>query len=155
MAVSLSTLSAFLKSDSFALTTHLYAIWNSLSHRVFLDWSECLLEQRYRAYKAGRHNQDPSNYWYQEQLNFLDGVALPLAQKLYDSGVLGEHGHEYRNNVLTNLEEWESRGMDEVQGMLGRIHEVITPPTRLITSADQQSCRSGRSTTSSVTTLTG
>lgn len=43
----------------------------------------------YSAYCAGRAESDPSENWYQGELNFFDFYIIPLARKLNDCGVFG------------------------------------------------------------------
>ena len=39
---------------------------------VFRKWNENLFMEMYRAYKDGRADKDPSEFWYQGEIGFFD-----------------------------------------------------------------------------------
>jgi hypothetical protein len=92
-----------------------------------LKWSECKLDERYRAYKTGRTLQDPLKFWYHGEIKFFDSFIMPLAQKLCDCGVFGEFSSEYTKYATVNREEWGRRGEKEVMDMVARIKRHSPP----------------------------
>jgi class 3 adenylate cyclase len=88
---------------------------------VYRKWNERLFEEMYVAYKAGRAEKDPSEFWYQGELGFFDFYIIPLAKKLSECGVFGVASDEYLNYAQKNREEWEERGKEIVASMLTKL----------------------------------
>jgi hypothetical protein len=72
----------------------------------------------YRAYVEGRSDKDPSEFWYQGEIGFYDFYIIPLAKKLKDCGVFGVSSAEYLNYAMKNRQEWASRGLEVVEGLV-------------------------------------
>jgi hypothetical protein len=72
----------------------------------------------YRAYKAGRAEKDPSEFWYKGEIGFFDFYIIPLAKKLKDCGVFGVSSDEYLNYAENNRKEWEAKGHEVVARMV-------------------------------------
>jgi class 3 adenylate cyclase len=87
---------------------------------IYRKWNERLFEEMHCAYKAGRAEKDPAEFWYQGELGFFDFYILPLTKKLSECGVFGVSSDEYLNYALKNREEWERRGQEVVSGMIER-----------------------------------
>lgn len=87
---------------------------------VFRKWNERLFMEMYQAYKAGRAEVNPAEFWYKGELSFFDFYILPLAKKLSDCGVFGVSSDEYLNYALKNREEWERKGEQVVVEMIER-----------------------------------
>jgi hypothetical protein len=64
----------------------------------------------YRAYRAGRSEKDPAEFWYKGEIGFFDFYIIPLAKKLKDCGVFGVSSDEYLNYAIKNREEWSRKG---------------------------------------------
>ena len=77
---------------------------------VYSKWTELSFRENMQAYKAGRAEKDPTEYWYKGELDFFDSLVIPLAKKLKESGVFGASSDEYLNNAENNRKEWELRG---------------------------------------------
>jgi class 3 adenylate cyclase len=92
---------------------HTMQHWN-----VYCKWNEKLFEELYFAYVSGRADKDPSEFWYQGELEFFDSFVLPLARKLRDSGIFGVSSDEYLAYATRNREAWELRGRDVVASMV-------------------------------------
>jgi class 3 adenylate cyclase len=90
---------------------------------VYRKWNERLFEEMYAAYKAGRADKDPSEFWYQGELGFFDFYIIPLAKKLSDCGVFGVASDEYLNYAQKNREEWEERGKEVVASMVAKLRQ--------------------------------
>ena len=85
---------------------------------VFRKWNQRLFEEMYAAYRAGRAEKDPSEFWYQGEIGFFDFYVIPLAKKLKDCGVFGVSCDEFLNYAKKNRDEWESRGHEIVAEMM-------------------------------------
>ena len=90
---------------------------------VFRKWNQSLFEEMYEAYRAGRAEQNPADFWYQGEIGFFDYYIIPLAKKLKDCGVFGVSSDEYLNYAMKNREEWEVRGHEVVMEMVEAIAE--------------------------------
>jgi class 3 adenylate cyclase len=93
---------------------------------IYRKWNERLFEEMHCAYKAGRAEKDPAEFWYQGELGFLDFYILPLTKKLSECGVFGVSSDEHLNYALKNREEWERRGQEVVAGMIKRLNSNPT-----------------------------
>ena len=73
-----------------------------------------------QAYHMGRADKDPSEFWYKGEMDFFDKHVIPLAKKLKQCGVFGVWSDEYLNYALENRREWELKGKQVVEEMVGR-----------------------------------
>jgi hypothetical protein len=85
---------------------------------VFRKWNACLFEEMYRAYQAGRSDENPAEKWYEGELGFFDFYVIPLAKKLKECGVFGVSSDEYLDYAQRNRREWETKGREIVQEMV-------------------------------------
>jgi hypothetical protein len=90
---------------------------------IYRKWNERLFQEMYRAYKEGRTENDPSEFWYEGEIGFFDFYIIPLAEKLGDCGVFGVASFEYLNYAKNNRAEWGIRGKELVEEMLSNIRE--------------------------------
>jgi class 3 adenylate cyclase len=93
---------------------------------IYSKWNEKLFEELYVAFKEGRSDTDPSEFWYKGELAFFDGYILPLAKKLRDCGVFGVSSDEYLMYALKNREEWEARGAEVLANVVKKLKQ---PPS--------------------------
>ena len=94
-------------------------ISHTMQHwHVYLKWNEKFFQEMYKAYKDGRSEKDPSEFWYKGELGFYDFYIIPLAKKLKECGVFGVSSNEYLDYALANRREWEARGEEVVQGYI-------------------------------------
>jgi hypothetical protein len=93
---------------------------------IYCKWNEKLFEELYLAFKEGRSDKDPSEFWYEGELAFFDGYILPLAKKLRDCGVLGASSDEYLTYAIKNREEWEARGYEVLASMVKKLQMAPT-----------------------------
>ena len=84
---------------------------------VYRKWNEKLFEEMYLAYRSGRSEKDPTDFWYKGELGFFDFYIIPLAKKLSECGVFGVSSDEYLNYAMKNREEWAIRGQDIIKVM--------------------------------------
>lgn len=87
---------------------------------VYLKFNERLFKEMYQAYKDGRAEKDPSEYWYEGELNFFKFYIIPLALKLKECGVFGVSGDEYFFHAESNRSEWALKGKEIVADYMGR-----------------------------------
>lgn len=88
---------------------------------VYRKWNERLFREMYQAYKDGRAEKDPSEFWYKGELGFFDFYIIPLAKKLDDCGVFGVSSDEYLNYAQQNRREWEANGQAVVESMIQNV----------------------------------
>lgn len=77
----------------------------------------------YRAYKQGRAEKNPAEFWYKGEIGFFDFYIIPLADKLKDCGVFGVSSDEYLNYAKKNRQEWERKGQEVVESMIEKYRE--------------------------------
>lgn len=97
---------------------------------IFRKWNERLFAEMFQAYKCGRAEKNPAEFWYQGELGFLDNYVIPLAKKLSDCGVFGVSSDEYLNYAMKNREEWELKGERVVAEMIELVTRQCATPDR-------------------------
>jgi 3'5'-cyclic nucleotide phosphodiesterase len=90
---------------------------------IYRKWNERFFLECHQAYQEGRADCNPADGWYQGELGFFDFYIIPLARKLKDCGVFGVSSDEYLNYALQNRSEWEKRGRDVVNELIGLVQE--------------------------------
>ena len=80
--------------------------------------NEKLFHEMYIAYRSGRAEKNPADFWYDGELGFFDYYIIPLAKKLDNCGVFGVSSDENLNYALQNRQEWKSKGRQVVEGYL-------------------------------------
>lgn len=78
----------------------------------------------YIAYRSGRAEKNPADFWYDGELGFFDYYIIPLAKKLDNCGVFGVSSHEYMNYAKANREEWAREGEKIVQEYLNKFNST-------------------------------
>ena len=78
----------------------------------------------YKAFKEGRAEKDPAEYWFPGEIGFFDFYIIPLAKKLKDCGVFGVSSDEYLNYATKNREEWLARGETVVSEMIQKAKDL-------------------------------
>ena len=71
----------------------------------------------YTAYRLGRADKNPAEFWFDGEIGFFNFYIIPLAKKLDDCGVFGISSDENLNYATRNLNEWKSKGQDVVTEM--------------------------------------
>ena len=56
----------------------------------------------HKAYREGRAEKDPSEFWFKGEIGFFDFYIIPLAKKLKECGVFGVSSDEYLNYAIKN-----------------------------------------------------
>jgi hypothetical protein len=105
-------------------------IAHTMQHwHIYRKWSERFFEELYIAYQSGRgdanplgvpSNVNPADYWYADELAFLENCAIPLATKLRDSRMFGASSEELLNYAKRNRDEWKLKGQEVVASMTNR-----------------------------------
>jgi hypothetical protein len=90
---------------------------------IYIKWNERLYQEMYQAYKNGRADEDPSIYWYEDELRFFDNHVIPLAKKLKECGAFGDSGDEYLTCAEKNRQEWEMKGKDVARERIEKLNE--------------------------------
>ena len=88
---------------------------------IYRKWNERLFRELYVAYRNGRAEKDPSEFWYAGEIGFFEFYIIPLAKKLKDCGVFGVSSDEYLNYATKNLEEWKRKGEDAINEMIAAV----------------------------------
>jgi class 3 adenylate cyclase len=92
---------------------------------IYRKWNQRLFQEMTHAFREGRAERDPAEFWYEGEIGFLDFYIIPLAKKLKDCGVFGVSSDEYLNYAMTNRKEWELCGREIVAEMV-ELHRVET-----------------------------
>jgi len=93
-------------------------ISHTMQHwHIYRTWNEKFFMECTKAYKEGRADKDPVEYWYKGEIGFFDFYIIPLARKLATCGVFGVSSDEYINYAVSNRQEWEERGEAIVKEM--------------------------------------
>lgn len=85
---------------------------------VYRRWNERFFLECHKAYKQGRADKDPADFWFNGEMGFFDFYIIPLARKLKECGVFGVASDEYLNYAVRNRQEWEMRGREVVDEMV-------------------------------------
>ena len=81
-----------------------------------------MFHEMYLAYKQGRADKDPAEFWYKGELGFFDFYIIPLAKKLKNCGVFGVSSDEYLLYAQNNRKEWGEKGEEVVKQMVAKCH---------------------------------
>jgi hypothetical protein len=88
---------------------------------IYRKWNARLFGELYTAYREGRADKDPSEFWYEGEIGFFDFYIIPLAKKLEECGVFGVSSDEYLGYAKRNREEWVAKGKEIVEEMKEKI----------------------------------
>lgn len=98
---------------------HAFQHWNT-----YKKWNRKLFREAHTAYDAGRGGeQDPSEWWYENELLFFEKQVIPLVTKLKECGVFGATSQELFDCALENQQEWKLNGSIIVMEMK---EEILT-----------------------------
>jgi hypothetical protein len=92
---------------------------------IYRKWNERFFLECYKAYKDGRAEKDPSEFWYKGEMGFFDFYIIPLAKKLKDCGVFGVSSDEYLGYAMHNRKEWELKGQAVVAEMIRNADKLL------------------------------
>ena len=94
---------------------------------VYQKWNKCLFEEMMQAFESGRTTKNPSENWYNGELGFYDNYIIPMAERLYENGMLGADSVEF---AKSNRQEWEMKGQTLVEEWLNERKEYGEAPLR-------------------------
>lgn len=93
-------------------------IAHTMQHwHVYCKWSEKMFQERMKAYQTGLEDKDPSEYWYDHELQFFDDYVIPLASRIKEFQVFGVAGNECLSYALDNKAEWVLNGRAIVKSL--------------------------------------
>ena len=92
---------------------------------IYRKWNERFFLECYQAFLDGRAQTSPVDNWYKGEIGFFDFYIIPLAKKLKDCGVFGVSSDEYLNYAIKNRQEWEARGLEIVDEMVEKAHDLV------------------------------
>lgn len=91
-------------------------IAHTMQHwHLYRKWSQRLFLEQHAAYRSGRCRVDPTETWFQSQLDLFSKNSVPVAQRLKESNVLGVSSGECLDYALTNLKQWQDQGLSVVE----------------------------------------
>ena len=69
---------------------------------IYRKWKEKFFEENMQAFRAGRAEKNPSQFWYEGELGFFDFYIIPLAEQwvLRFNISLGVFGIMHRSSLL-------------------------------------------------------
>ena len=88
---------------------------------VYKQWNERLFAERYKAFKEGREDVDPSTFWYKGEIGFFDVYVIPLARKLQQCQVFGTMSDECLGFARANRQAWMLKGPSAVNQMIRKV----------------------------------
>ena len=88
---------------------------------IYRKWNERLFNEMYSAFREGRSEKNPADFWAKGEVGFFDFYIIPLAKKLKECGVFGVSSDEYLQYAVKNRNEWETKGQEVVESMVEKI----------------------------------
>jgi len=87
---------------------------------IYLNWNSSLFSEKYEAFLQGRAEEDPTETWYEDELQLFDSFVIPLAKKLKDCGVfrLIDSNDSLLDYAVRNRTQWATEGRVAVDEML-------------------------------------
>ena len=116
-------------------------IAHTMQHwHIYKKWNQKLFHEMYNAYKAGRSDKNPAEFWYEGELGFFDFYIIPLAKKLDSCGVFGVSSDENLNYATRNRQEWEARGREVVAEYLEILEsgDIVEEGSDIVTDTDEE-----------------
>ena len=87
---------------------------------VYVKWNEMLFDEAYMSYMDGRAEINPSENWYEQELEFFDTFIIPLAQNLKDCSVFGVVIDECVDYAEANKIEWSLKGKEMIEKYMSK-----------------------------------
>jgi hypothetical protein len=88
---------------------------------IYREWNENLFKEMYEAYRTGRAEKNPADFWYDGEIGFFDYYVIPLSKKLSECGVFGVSSDENLNYAMRNRESWVLHGREVVADMVRKV----------------------------------
>lgn len=95
-------------------------IAHTMQHwQVYRKWNVRLFEETYQAFVDGRSSKDPSENWFQGELDFFDKVVVPIVRRLQHSGAfIGASTDSHLDYAEQNRVQWSEKGKDILAEMV-------------------------------------
>lgn len=85
--------------------------------RIYRQWNAKLFAEMSKAYKEGRADKNPAEFWYKGEIGFYDFYVIPLAQKLQKCQMFGSLADECLDFAQRNRKAWVEMGHAAVRAM--------------------------------------
>ena len=107
-------------------------IAHTMQHwQVYRKWNVRLFEEMYQGFVDGRASNDPSEDWFEGEIQFYDNYALPLVRRLQQSGAFVTASTDsHQDYAEQNKKSWENKGKDIVAEMVDATRAKITPRSK-------------------------
>lgn len=94
-------------------------IAHTMQHwQVYRKWNVRLFEEVYQSFVDKRKDADPSEDWYENEINFFDRFVLPIVRRLQESGAFVAASTDSNMDYAEqNLSQWVDKGRDIVAEM--------------------------------------
>ena len=104
-------------------------IAHTMQHwQVYRKWNVRLFEETYQAFADGRTKNDPSEGWFEGELNFFDKVVLPLVGRLQKSGAfVAASTDSHLDYAVQNRAQWNEKGKDILAEMVDATQSKTVP----------------------------
>lgn len=87
-----------------------------------------MFEELYQSFVDGRNPDDPSEIWYDGEINFYDTIVLPLVTRLQKSGAfVAASTDSHMDYAEQNRKQWQEKGRDIVAEMIDATRAKISP----------------------------
>lgn len=73
--------------------------------------------EMYAAFRLGRAEKNPADFWYEGEIGFFDFYVVPLSKKLDECGVFGISCDENLSYASRNREMWIKKGKEATEEM--------------------------------------
>lgn len=95
----------FEQSVQISVASHAMQNW-----KVYKRWNTALLDEQTKAFNELRIDQSPSEYWFKQELEYLDTFVLPLARRTMSAQIFRTIGEEAERHAWSNRCQWEQNG---------------------------------------------
>jgi hypothetical protein len=102
-------------------------IAHTMQHwQVYRKWNVRLFEEVYQSFVDKRRDTDPSEDWYESEIDFFNGFVLPIVRRLKESGAFVAASTDSNMDYAEqNLTQWVDKGKGIVAEMLDTIKSKI------------------------------
>lgn len=88
---------------------------------TFLRWNEQLYIELFNAYHEGRISNDPTEGWYQNQINFFGKYVIPLAKRMDKCRICGCKSPIFLYFAMENKRKWVEEGQAITAEMVEKV----------------------------------
>jgi hypothetical protein len=104
-------------------------IAHTMQHwQVYRKWNSRLYEEAYQSYVDKRRDTDPSEDWYQSEIDFFETFVFPIVRRLQESGAFVPSSTDSNMDYAEqNLTQWVEKGQDIITEMSHAVKGKIVP----------------------------